>query len=267
MRHMPWIRLDDQIAHHPKFTAAGAVASWLWVCGQSYCARYLTDGFIPSSVLPTLGNVPTPAKHAGMLVSVGLWDKAPGGYHVHDYHVYQPTKEEVTQRRDERREAGRRGGIKGAAKRWGDKKPDDQSHEQQLINSSSSRVITRDKLINDPVPVPVPKTPPESSAREGAGADFWERWRALFAATQHGATVPNLEPRQREVPDVVWLTEAYPDPEYLARMVEFFFRLGGNPKHELHGKVLSIGLFRYWATRLDTELRQNGRGPAMTVAS
>jgi hypothetical protein len=109
---MPWIKVDDQIAHHPKFMAAGAVASWLWVCGQSYCARYLTDGFVPESALPTLGNVTNAKAHAQTLVRVGLWEPAEGGYRIHDYLQFQPSRAEVEERRRQRANAGRKGGLR-----------------------------------------------------------------------------------------------------------------------------------------------------------
>ena len=94
-----WIKIDDQIAHHPKFMAAGPLASWLWVCGMSYCARYRTDGFIPASCLDTLGSVKHPERHAPILVGVGLWEAADQGWRVHDYHEFQPSSDAVEQTR------------------------------------------------------------------------------------------------------------------------------------------------------------------------
>jgi hypothetical protein len=107
---MPWIKLDDGIALHPKFTTIGAEASWFWVCGLSYSARYLTDGFIPENTLGVLGIGKRYKKHVAALVSVGLWDIVEGGYRIHDYHDYQPSKDDIEQRREYRREAGRIGG-------------------------------------------------------------------------------------------------------------------------------------------------------------
>lgn len=104
---MTWIRLDDQIAHHPKLIAAGPVAAWLWVCGNGYCNKYLTDGFIPTSQLRNLGGVTNPAKWADKLVEVGLWDAVQGGYRVHDYHDYNPTKAQVEDKRKKDRDRKR----------------------------------------------------------------------------------------------------------------------------------------------------------------
>ena len=97
---MVWIRIDDQIAHHPKFFAAGPVAAWLWVCGNGYCNKYLTDGFIPTASLRALGNVPHVEKQAEVLVKVGLWDRESEGFRVHDFHDYNPTAAEVRAKRE-----------------------------------------------------------------------------------------------------------------------------------------------------------------------
>lgn len=108
---MVWIRIDDQIAHHPKFIAAGPIASWLWVCGNGYCNKYLTDGFIPTSALKTIGSVTNAVKWADRLVEAGLWDMVTGGYRVHDFHDFNPTAEQVKEkRRKDRERKGKSGG-------------------------------------------------------------------------------------------------------------------------------------------------------------
>jgi|SRR6185369_9620699 len=112
---MVWIRIDDQIAHHPKFIAAGPVAAWLWVCGNGYCNKYLTDGYIPISALSTLGGVANAGRWADKLVEVGLWEKATGGFQVHDFHDYNPSASDVRDKRQKRSKAGKA----GADVRWG----------------------------------------------------------------------------------------------------------------------------------------------------
>lgn len=109
---MVWLRIDDQIAHHPKFIEAGPLASWLWVCGNGYCNKYLTDGFIPGSAIKTLGTVPNASKWAKRLVEAGLWENAPGGYRVHDFHDHNPKAADVKAKREadrKRKESGRNG--------------------------------------------------------------------------------------------------------------------------------------------------------------
>ena len=96
---MAYVRLDDQIAHHPKVLRAGADAAWLWACAIAYCNRQLTDGYVPAAALSTMGAFKTaPRKLAATLVSVGLFEPADDGYRVHDYLLHNPDKATVQQR-------------------------------------------------------------------------------------------------------------------------------------------------------------------------
>jgi hypothetical protein len=116
---MPWVRIDDQFPDHPKVVAAGQAAAWLYVTGLCYCNRMLTDGFIPIDQVARL--VPYGAKLAPKLVEVGLWIQTTRdgaeGFAVHDYHVYQPTREEVLADRKKNAERQKRARERAAAKR------------------------------------------------------------------------------------------------------------------------------------------------------
>lgn len=116
---MPWVKLDDQFPDHPKVLAAGSAAAWLYVCGLCYCNHMLTDGFIPASKVPLLAV--SGSRLAKRLVAAQLWTEASRGgergYAVHDYHAYQPTKEEVDAATDAKRRAGRAGGLAAARAR------------------------------------------------------------------------------------------------------------------------------------------------------
>jgi hypothetical protein len=257
---MAWIRLDDQIAHHPKFVQAGPVAAWLWVCGQSYSARYLTDGFIPRDALLTLGTIPNAPTAAKRLVAVGLWDATEKGWLIHDYHDYQMTKAEVEKRRDDRRKAGRLGGRRSQ---------DSQALAQSLARAAAQAgapviALNADapplEAKGNPVPVPVPEgNPLTPQGGDGEGDDdgtnadtFWNTWRALHQRTQHGAML-HLQPRGREIQTLVDIVTAYPDMEHLARMAEVFML---RDDAEVRGKPKSLGLFLYHAPWCDSELRR-----------
>jgi hypothetical protein len=69
---MTWIKLDDQIADHPKIVKAGPLASWLYICGLTYCARFLTDGFIPQEQVRRLADVKNVHELTQKLIAVGL---------------------------------------------------------------------------------------------------------------------------------------------------------------------------------------------------
>ncbi len=93
---MTWFKVDDGFWAHPKCVATPPTALALWVRAGSWSAQQLTDGFIPSIVLPMLQAKP---KDAAALVDAGLWLTEDGGWRFHDWDAYQPTREQVNERR------------------------------------------------------------------------------------------------------------------------------------------------------------------------
>jgi hypothetical protein len=105
-----WSKLDDAFPDHPKIQAAGPTAAWLFVCGLCYCNRLLTDGFIPLSQARRLADIDDPDAAIRMLVDVGLWQRIEGGYAVHDFLAYNPTRGQVKRVQLDRQRAGSKGG-------------------------------------------------------------------------------------------------------------------------------------------------------------
>lgn len=112
---MTWVRLDDNFTEHPKVLAAGPEAAWAFVRLISYANRLNSDGFIPSAAASTFAG----KRLTNRLVTAGLLAPAPGGYSIHDYLDFQPSRREVLARREAvskaRAEAGRAGGLATAA--------------------------------------------------------------------------------------------------------------------------------------------------------
>lgn len=107
-------KFDDGTADNPKMFAAGPVASWLWFCGVLYCRRALTDGYIPKGKVPALISSLSATgafKQATKLCDVGLWHEEIGGYRVHDYLDWNPTKAAIEnyRKRDRARKHERHG--------------------------------------------------------------------------------------------------------------------------------------------------------------
>lgn len=121
---MSWAKLDDQFPDHPKVRSLGVFGIGLQAAAICYCARYLTDGFLSWSVADQLiasvmapftlpdGQIVTPAVTSGMsgddaaswdwkarMVKAGLWERSRGGFLVHDYLDYNPTKATVLEER------------------------------------------------------------------------------------------------------------------------------------------------------------------------
>jgi hypothetical protein len=131
---MTWVKIDDQFPNHPKLLAAGPLAMLLNICALCYAGQYLTDGFIPHAAVAKLVNLngiseatggvpgmfecmdePDAYVLAARLVAVNLWEEVPGGYQIHDYLEYNPSRAEVKAKQNEWRESGRRGGLKTQA--------------------------------------------------------------------------------------------------------------------------------------------------------
>jgi len=91
---MTWFVIDDTFAFHPKVVAAGNALT-LWVRAGAWCAQQLTDGHVPSHMIPALGT----KRDAGKLVEVGLWERVEDGYVFHDWSSYQQSREEVERKR------------------------------------------------------------------------------------------------------------------------------------------------------------------------
>lgn len=93
---MPWFKVDDQCALHPKVVKAGNAAFGAWVRMGCYCNQQLTDGFVMESVARMMAT----ARELESMCSAGLAHKVDDGYQIHDYLKYQPSKEAVLQSRE-----------------------------------------------------------------------------------------------------------------------------------------------------------------------
>lgn len=89
---MPWFKVDDGFHGHPKVVELSLTAVGLWALCGSWCAKYLTDGYVPAKTVSRLGG---DTRHAQELVSADLWLDAPAGYQFKDWEDYQPLKTAV----------------------------------------------------------------------------------------------------------------------------------------------------------------------------
>jgi hypothetical protein len=112
-----WLQLDDNMPDHPKVAALTDTAFRHHIEGLSYCARLLTDGFIPAKVAADITTPKTllELESEQLPGRAPLWERSDRGWEIHDYLVYNPSREQVLDRREKKS----RGGKKGAATRWG----------------------------------------------------------------------------------------------------------------------------------------------------
>lgn len=88
---MTWFKIDDGFHCHPKVLEAGNEAIGFWVRCGSYCAQQLTEGFVPRAVALMYGDTVL----IDVLVKVGMLIPVANGWQMHDFLVYNPTKEKV----------------------------------------------------------------------------------------------------------------------------------------------------------------------------
>ena len=106
---LPWVRLATDMPDNPKILElldmrGGSHTAFVYLCSLSFCGKKGTYGTIPKASLPFIHAT---LKDAKTLVSVGLWEATKTGWEVHDWDVYQPSKEYVEERKDRARKAAR----------------------------------------------------------------------------------------------------------------------------------------------------------------
>jgi len=140
-----WVRLDDRFPEHPKIVGLSDRAFRAHVTGLAYCARFLTDGYVPRGALP-------PPRVLAELADAGLWTAQGHGCSIHDYLDWNLSKEE---------RAGKAvAGAMGAAKRWHGKRPG---------KSKATASKTHGKPMA--VPVPVPRSKPRAERERNIAFD------------------------------------------------------------------------------------------------
>lgn len=205
---MAWIRIDDHFDEHPKHSQVGPLAWGVWLAGLAYCNRNQTDGFIPRGKAKTLasfevvdadGVIWTLGRTSGMsgadidsewiigfLVEATLWDEVPGGYSVHDYSDYQPTREQIAELTEKKKAAGKAGGKA----------------------SAQARASANGQAKSNPKPNPNTNTKPKDQtlktlAPDGAFEEFWKNYPTRPNTSSKGnkkatqAEWKKLSPEQR----------------------------------------------------------------------
>jgi hypothetical protein len=148
---MTWFRIDDGLSDHPKWLATPPAARGLWVTAGAWCSKHLTDGLVPTHVLPMLGGKP---KDARDLIAAGLWVKVPDGWQIHDFLDRNPSREKV----EAERAAARKRVADARAKKAGS------SADVRANTERTSDGVTATPTRPDPKVTPQP--PAERGAKE-----------------------------------------------------------------------------------------------------
>lgn len=149
---MGWARLDDKRADHPKLMAAGFEARGLDEAAICWSSSHETDGHIPETAVAMLAvghGCKNWRKVVARLVAVGRWDVVDGGWDVHDFLVYNPSKAEQDASRERthqvRSEAGRRGGLQSGRSRR-------EANSKQSASPDAEGLLKQNEAPSRPVP-------------------------------------------------------------------------------------------------------------------
>src|SRR6476619_7621329 len=82
------------------------------------------------------------------LVEAGIWEPVKGGWQIHDYLEYQPSKEEIQSLSNKRRENGRRGGLAKSVQIA-------KQNESNVPSKSSGKSPSKTEAKSYPVPDPL----------------------------------------------------------------------------------------------------------------
>jgi len=106
-----WVRLDTNINQHDKILTLlahkdGHRAAAVYMFGLAWSGQTESDGHIPDVALPMLHGA---ARHAQMLVDVGLWQRNGNGYIIPNWADRQEMSEVSSAKHKAAQIAGRKG--------------------------------------------------------------------------------------------------------------------------------------------------------------
>jgi|GEM_PF-3445398 hypothetical protein len=162
---MPWGRVDDDFYDHPKVLALGRqrlACIGLYFLAISWSNRYLTDGRLDLRRLQTLGGDQHSASRlADRLVEAGLFDRDGEDYLIHDFLTRNKSRQQVQIEREQKVEAGRRGGLARAGRLAGD--PADGKRDAKQTASTVLSTVPSTVLSTIQAPGASPRPVPSES--------------------------------------------------------------------------------------------------------
>lgn len=163
---MTWFKVDDGFCDHPKVDALhegkhAEAAIALWTIAGCWCAKQLTDGFVPIGRMRRFGLRNADAA-AAELVRVGLWLEVDGGFQFHEWTDHQPPREKVLARRASAAERQRRRREKGAGS------GDGHASCHAVTDAVTAREVTRSDRVSHSTPTRPDPTRPDLDRVSGS---------------------------------------------------------------------------------------------------
>lgn len=166
---MPWVKFDDGFDDSEDIDSMSCEAIALNLCGTTWSSRNLTDGFIPDARVRKL-----PGGHSESAIAElcfgpkPWWIKTDGGYQIRSFLKYNPSGEEVKERRAEISQARSEAGKKGAANRWQERQTDGKPYGNDDGKTDGLPVVSDGKPM---APSPVSRLPESGDPNPQIGAE------------------------------------------------------------------------------------------------
>lgn len=92
---MTWVKMDDSFPEDPEMLDVGEEAAWLHFVAICYCSRNLTDGRLPSAMVPRLTSKRNPDRLVAALIGVGWWTEEGADYLIPAYLKHQRSRVQI----------------------------------------------------------------------------------------------------------------------------------------------------------------------------
>jgi len=168
---------------------AGSEAVHLWLGLRAYCARYLTDGHIPTDMLDEVRG-PKGRKRSEALAAlahVGLLEKVEGGVVMHDYLQWSDSRDSVLRKRAAARD--RQAKSRGLSQR------DSARSDSEVPAQSQSPILTSPNLTRSDPPVGPPEGDETLRADIRRVFEAWQRIHGHQGAKLDRARVARIKAR------------------------------------------------------------------------
>lgn len=213
----------------------------VWVALASYCQRTLSDGHVPDSRLARLTPLGARAKtRCDDMVRAGLMERVEDGYVFHDWLVYQASRRQVEEQREQKTQRQARW-RKGSGNGGGSTGAPPTAAVDAHVDASTSRLVDapRDAPVepapSHPIPShPIPRSTSVSYARApeaGSSTPALDEARRAEAVRARlgplwrertGSTPPELSALTPKAEVVAQLAGLPDDPELGAVLERFF---------------------------------------------
>lgn len=200
------IKLDVRFPMHDKLARVSPGAECLWIRSLAWSHNMDRDGEIPANLRIVWMRDGDPGPLAAELIEAGIWhERNGGGFQIHDFDHYHPTKKSQTDVSKRNSDNATRGHETRRLKRRGFVRPASDPQTQEPDNLCESQPSSRVRPVSVSVPDSVSMhmhservEDPEQATRSGGGGmrihANVDQDTCLTCIKRHGSDVPAGEP-------------------------------------------------------------------------